>query len=106
MKQVEWKKVENCFSGTNVYEYRLPVKANEEFINQFCTAGSVKYFRKFPRPFFKADLDDGITLKGVLADSVIKVSFPEQDPAGCKQKFERLLEELIEQHVAAGSDKN
>lgn len=102
MKQYEWKKVENCFSGTNVYEYRLPIKADEGFINHFCTIGSVKYFRNFPRPFFKADLADGITLKGVLADSVIKVSFPDQDPLGCKQKFEWLLEELIKQHETGG----
>ncbi|MDF2571296.1 MAG: hypothetical protein K0R55_2900 [Sporomusa sp.] len=102
MKQVEWKKVENCFSGTNVYEYRLPIKVDDGFINCFSTYGSVKYFRNFPRPFFKADFADGIVVKGVLTDSVIKVSFPDQDPQGCKQKFDRLLEELINQHEASG----
>ena len=97
MKQVECKKVENCFSGTHVYEYRLPSKAREEFIKGFAALGSIKYHKNFPRPFFQATLTDGTTIKGIIADSVIKVSFPNSNPQESKASFEIFLEDLLQQ---------
>ncbi len=95
MKQYECKKVENCFSGSNVYEYRLPVRTKEGFLDCFNTIGSIKYYRNFPRPCFHAALPEGTTVKGVIADWVIKVSFPDNNPQGSKEHFEKVLEELL-----------
>ncbi|HWR41705.1 hypothetical protein [Sporomusa sp.] len=97
MKQYEWKKAENCFGGSNIYEYRLAIKADEGFIECLSASGSIKYHRNFPRPFFQAILADGTAIKGVIADSVIKVSFPQGDWEGSKDRFEIFLAELINQ---------
>lgn len=99
MKQYECKKVENCFSSAYIYEYRLPIKATEEFIEYFNTVGSIKYHKNFPRPCFQATLTDGTTIKGVIADSVIKVSFPESTPQASRTNFELLLDDLLKQQT-------
>lgn len=104
MKQYEFKKVENCFSSSHVYEYRLTFKTEEEFLECFNAIGSIKYYRNFPRPCFQATLKDGTTVKGVIADWVIKVSFPDNDPQGSKEHFEIFLEELLMQQMLAGRD--
>jgi len=100
MKQVECKKVENCFGGTHIYEYRLHSKMSEEFIRGFGTLGVLTFYRNFPRPFFKVVLANGITVKGVLNDIVIKVQYPDSDPQTSKQQFEKLLSELLHRQSA------
>ncbi|WP_094607077.1 hypothetical protein SPSIL_029940 [Sporomusa silvacetica DSM 10669] len=100
MKQYECKKVENCFSSANIYEYRLPIKAKEEFIECFAPLGVIKYHKNFPRPCFQASLTDGATIKGIIADSVIKVSFPDSNPQECKANFEIFLEDLLKKQTA------
>ncbi len=98
MKPYEWKKAENCFGGANIFEYRLAVKTDEVLITGLGAAGAVKYHRNFPRPFFQANLIDGTLVKGVIADSVIKVSFPQDDWESSKKQFESFLAELISRH--------
>lgn len=102
MKQYECKKVENCFSGSHVYEYRLAIKTTEEFLACFNAIGSIKYYRNFPRPCFHSTLFDGTTVKGIIADWVIKVRFPDNDPQGSKEYFEIFLEKLLMQQIASG----
>lgn len=100
MQHYECKKVENCFGGTHVYEYRLGIKTAEEFLEGFKPLTSIKYYKKFPRPFFQAVFADGTTVKGVIADSVIKVSFPDSDALENKQNFETVLEAMLVQWLA------
>ena len=102
MKRFEWKKVENCFGGANVYDYRLAVKVDEALLAGFGIIGVLKCHRNFPRPFFQAILDDGTSFKGVITDSVIKVSFPAGDAQASKAKFDSLLTELLAKHMADG----
>ena len=99
MKQYDCRKVENCFSGANIYEYRLRIKADEGFLENFTSVASLKYYKNFPRPCFQATLSDGTTLKGVIADSVIRVSFPDNQPQSSKDDFETLLENLLKQQA-------
>lgn len=89
------KKVENCFSGAHIYDYRLNSKATEEWLTSLAAGGSIKFFKHFPRPCFQADLPDGTTLKGVIADTVIKASFPSDNPEASKHSFEKLLTALL-----------
>ncbi|SDF35419.1 hypothetical protein [Sporomusa acidovorans] len=100
MQHYECKKVENCFGGTYVYEYRLGIKNSEEFLEGFKPLAAIKYYKNFPRPFFQAVFTDGTTVKGVIADSVIKVSFPENDALESKQSFETVLEAMLVQWLA------
>ena len=96
MKQYECKKVENCFGGAHIYEYRVGRKFTEDLINLFSTIGSLKFHKNFPRPFFQVTRSDGTTIKGVLGDTVIKVSFPVTEPQLSKQDFEKFLNELLD----------
>nr|WP_139164512.1 hypothetical protein [Dendrosporobacter quercicolus]NSL49886.1 hypothetical protein [Dendrosporobacter quercicolus DSM 1736]SDM94272.1 hypothetical protein SAMN04488502_10950 [Dendrosporobacter quercicolus] len=95
MNTFEGKKVENCFGGTHIYEYRLPVRTGDTFLERLGRLGKLDCRRNLPRPYFQALLPEGTTVKGVIDDQVIKVSFPSPDPAGGKQKFEELLRDLI-----------
>ncbi len=102
MKMYECKKVENCFSGTHIYEYRLPFKVKEEIIECFGAFGSIKYHKNFPRPCFQVVTKSGTTIKGVITDNVIKVSFPTGNPQESKEHFELFLEELLRNQMADG----
>ena len=102
MKHFEWKKVENCFGGANVYEYRLTVRIDEALLDSFGSIGVLTCHRSFPRPFFQTILADGTAFKGVINDVIIKVSFPGVDAAENKNRFEKLLAELLEKHIATG----
>ncbi|MDR1702191.1 MAG: hypothetical protein LBR56_05405, partial [Sporomusaceae bacterium] len=95
MKQYECKKVENCFGGTNVYEYRLPIRADDQFLDRIAAISSLKYFKNFPRPFFQALFPNNTTVKGVISDYVIKVYFQGTDPQEDKETFEVLLNKLL-----------
>lgn len=94
MQYYECKKVENCFAGTNVYEYRLLVKLDEEFIEEFRLTGEVRCYRSFPRPFFQVAFSGGTTVKGIINDNIIKVVFPNM-LIETRQEFEMLLTEMI-----------
>ncbi len=96
MRQIECRKVENCFAGNHIYEYRLSVRLIEAFILALGAVGTLTFHRNFPRPFFKVVLADGATVKGVLNDTVMKVQYPDDDPKTSKAQFETILEELLE----------
>ena len=85
----EVKKTENCFSGAQTYEYRLPVRG-QDFIALLCAPAAVwdvKQNHKFRRPLFTADRN-GINIKGILEANVIRVSFPECRHEEEKKAFE------------------
>ncbi|MBP2663308.1 MAG: hypothetical protein H6Q71_1256 [Firmicutes bacterium] len=105
MQQYECKKVENCFSGAHIYEYRLTIKVKEEFIEGFADSSSIKYHRNFPRPCFQVELSDGTTIKGVISDTVIRVNFPASNPQESKANFEIVLEDLLEQQQTGGRER-
>ena len=95
MERVECKKVENCFGGTHIYEYRFNRRMSEDLIRNFAAFGLLTFHKNFPRPFFKVILSDGTVIKGVLNDTVIKVQFPDEDPQSKKQQFEKLVEQIF-----------
>lgn len=95
MNTFECKKVENCFGGTHIYEYRLAVKTGDTFLERLGRLGKLDCRRNLPRPYFQALLPGGTAVKGVMNDQVIKVSFSSPGPAGGKQEFEELLRDLI-----------
>ncbi len=97
MKLYECKKVENCFGGTNVYEYRLKTRADDRFLEHIGAISALKCFKNFPRPFFQAVLPDNTTVKGVISDFVIKVNFQNNTPQESKEKFETTLEDILKE---------
>lgn len=105
MKPYECKKVENCFSSSHMYEYRLPLKTREEVIEQLGKGGLIKYYKNFPRPSFQIQFVSGISIKGVIGDVVIRVSFPDADPLTSQENFEQFLTELLEKENSDGENE-
>jgi hypothetical protein len=98
MNYFECNRVENCFSGTAVYQYRLNFKINDSFLGQFAGIGTVKCRCDLPRPYFNVTLTDGTQVKGVISDIALKVIFPPENAEQCKTSFEELLTRIIRQH--------
>ena len=91
------QRVENCFSKTAVFQYQLPVKMGDEFLQQFERVGNVRCRRDFPRPYFNIALSDGTAVKGVLNDVALKVIFPLVTADDSKASFEQLLISIVVQ---------
>ena len=87
----EVKKVENCFMDAENYEYRIEVFGNEfiELLKLLGAEASINDMLR--RPSFKAELDNGVQLKGLLAKDVIKVGYVLGHAAEQKAAFEHWM---------------
>lgn len=99
MNNFECKKVENCFAGDMVFEYRVNFKIDDDFLAAIDQVTTMKVCRKFPRPFFTADWPDGTKAKGVLGDVAVKVIYPPDSADSSKVKFETFLSKYLEQRA-------
>lgn len=82
----ECKKTENCFSDSQTYEYRLPITA-ESFLHTLDGTWQTRCNLKLRRPVFLAERN-GVHIKGILAGTVIRVSFPNDSWEAHKKLFE------------------
>lgn len=89
----EVKKTENCFAGSQTYEYRLPVEG-QAFVAML-DGWEVTENHKYRRPMFSAD-KNGVNVKGILKANVVKASFPEHCWETAKADFESWLASLPE----------
>ena len=92
------KRVQNCFSKTSIYQYRLNFKIDDRFLQQMEEIGTVKCHRNFPRPYFNISLPDGTEMKGVIGDVALKVVFPLASAAQSQIAFEQLLTEFVHRY--------
>lgn len=95
----ECRKKENCFSGAQVYEYRLAVGHNESLLDILGTVGDLTVKTHFPRPFFQVVFDDGTAVSGVLQDNVMKVVFSEKQWQASRLRWEALLTTILSGNV-------
>lgn len=91
----ECKKTENCFSNSQTYEYALETPASE-LLEPLGELGEVRTNYKFRRPVFSCDLADGANVKGIIAEKVIKASYPDERVSEAKAAFEAWLGELFD----------
>ena len=82
------KKAENCFAGSQSYEYRLQIEGRS--FSALLGGWEVQEHHKYRRPLFTADRD-GVNVKGILKAYVIKASFPEDRWESEKADFENWL---------------
>jgi hypothetical protein len=98
LKQInlKCKKTENCFADSQTYEYRLPVTV-PDFLNFLVLDKNWEIRRndRLRRPVFIAE-QNGIHIKGILAGTTIRVSFPEKSQEQEKEKFENWLVSELE----------
>ena len=95
----ECRKKENCFSGAQVYEYRLLAGGNEVLLDILGTVGDLTIKMHFPRPFFQVVFDDGTAVSGVLQDNVMKVVFSEKQWQASRLRWEALLTTILSGNV-------
>jgi hypothetical protein len=96
MKDFESRKVEDCFDGSRVYEYRLTQSTiDEAFIKSLATLGQLEYFPKFPRPFFRVRSQDGLQLKGVQNEQTFQVILPGKEQQKRRKQFENELRTIL-----------
>ena len=86
------KKTENCFSSSQTYEYALPA-ASGELLDFFGALGKLRTNYKFRRPVFSCDFENGVNVKGIIAEKIVKASFPDGRLDETKAEFERTLAE-------------
>jgi hypothetical protein len=96
MNDFESRKIEDCFDGSRVYEYRLVQSTiDEAFIKSLAALGQLEYFPQFPRPFFRVRSQDGLQLKGVQDEQTFQVILPSKEQQSRKERFENELKILI-----------
>ena len=96
MSNLIWEKVENCFSGSQTYQYILDSSTDDAFLDALSTLGALEVKRNFRRPFFFLRIDDNSEVRGTLGDNRIKASFPNESWESSKLSFEKGLEKALE----------
>lgn len=93
MDYLECKKINNCFKDSQTFAYRLPI-TSKELSEAFLQEGEIKINNQFRRPIFNAVI--GTTrIKGILDESIIKVSFLDEHWQVQKNVFEEWLKQAI-----------
>lgn len=86
------QKTENCFTDAQTYEYNLPITA-EAFTQLLDESWQLRCNQKLRRPVFLAE-GHSLRIKGILAGTIIRVSFPTVDWELHKTNFENFLKNL------------
>ena len=96
MNNFESQKVEDCFDGSRVYQYRLAQGTiDEAFIRALAVDGKLEYFPRFPRPFFRVRSRHGLQLKGVQGEPTFQVILPGKEQQKVKDQFEDELKNIL-----------
>ena len=75
MKKIKCRKAENCFANAESYIYTLPADIDDAFLEKLKTLGKLEVNRNFRRPFFMMETENGVRLKGILNDNILKAGF-------------------------------
>lgn len=91
MPRLDRKKVENCFTNSTTFEYRLGMP-NEELFERLTLYGTVTR-KEFRRPVLLFTAEDGVQAKGVVGAPYVRVGYPDGKPEAI-EPFESILESL------------
>lgn len=89
MKITHCAKVEDCFDGSAIYQYRFDTGWTRSMIHLLEALGRLEYFGDFPRPLFRVTTRAGLMLKGVEGDPACRAIFPRDGRDAIKVEFER-----------------
>lgn len=88
MKIIQVKKLEDCFDGSTIYEYKFDEFWTYEQVRQLTKFGELNYYKDFPRPFFRINGLQGMQIKGVEGENTFTVFFPKNR----KEEMQKALE--------------
>lgn len=77
MKALDYKKVEGCLDGTNVYDILFDEKISKEFVEFMAEGAKFTIHNKMKIPFFRIIFKGKYTLKGSLGNETIRVILPD-----------------------------
>lgn len=96
MNKWNCRKVENCFADTQTYAYFLSFPITEDILEREGEKGKLRIKKNFRRPCYFFDLENGIRMKGLLNDTQMKVSFPNEGWEAAKTEFEQHIIHLFQ----------
>lgn len=67
------KDIEDCFDGSHIKEIIFKEPIQKEFIDSLMNIGNLKYYPFFSQPFFKLDVPDKFSVKGVEGNYSIRI---------------------------------
>lgn len=73
MKIIEIRHIEDCFDGSYIKEIIFDQQIDYKFIESLKNIGDLAYYQDFARPFFKLELKNTLTIKGVEGNYTIRV---------------------------------
>lgn len=73
MKIIEIRHIEDCFDGSFIKEIIFDQQIDNEFIKSLEDIGDLNYYQDFARPFFKVELKNVLSVKGVEGNYTIRV---------------------------------
>ncbi|MEY8534898.1 radical SAM (seleno)protein TrsS [Blautia pseudococcoides] len=91
IKILDCQKADNCFANASSYAYTLSSPVDDRLLHLLSGWGRMKVRRDFRRPFFMLDTDQGIQVKGILNETIIKAGFSGDDWEELKMDFEKRL---------------
>ena len=91
IKILDCQRADNCFADAKSYAYTLSSPVDDRLLKLLSSWGRMKVRRDFRRPFFTLDTDQGIRVKGILNEPIIKAGFSGDNWAEMKMEFEKRL---------------
>lgn len=91
MTIIQRQKVEDCFDGSGVWEYRFETAWTRADIDLLGPLGRLEYFGDFPRPLFRVHGPAGLQIKGVEGENSCRVVFPRTNRDALRESFESVF---------------
>lgn len=91
IKILDCQRADNCFADAKSYAYTLSSPVDDRLLKLLSSLGRMKVRKDFRRPFFTLDTDQGIRVKGILNEPIIKAGFSGDDWEEMKMEFEKRL---------------
>ena len=88
MRVIDKQQIEDCFDGSSIYGYTFDEPVSREDVFSLKAVGTLDYFPNFARPFFRVRTGNGMQIKGIEGDKIIRVIYPSKDREMIMEEFE------------------
>jgi len=95
MNILESKKVEDCFDGSSILEYKIHKTISKDFIEILGSLGKLEYYDEFPIPYFKVKIDNGSEIRGLLGEDTFRITYCNK----CKDTYKPFFEDFVAKNL-------
>jgi hypothetical protein len=86
------ERLEDCFDGSFVRQYRLDAPVTEELMRAVAQGGDLHYFPDFPRPYFRIRRASEWVIQGVIGNDAFRATFSRNAPRDVEEALTRQIE--------------